>query len=92
MKNGLQHCGISKAEFEEDAPRLDKWFSNNYQGKMAYMANHSTSDRTRQSRWKALNQFARTIYYPGGCGDLTMQITIKSPNTSHGQDHHHVMC
>ena len=38
---GFQFCGISKAEFlEEEAPRLEKWLAKNYQGKMAYMANH----------------------------------------------------
>jgi epoxyqueuosine reductase len=34
-------CGISKAQFlEEEAPRLEKWLSNNMHGKMHYMENH----------------------------------------------------
>jgi epoxyqueuosine reductase len=38
---GFDACGISKADFlEEEAPRLEKWLNLNYQGKMAYMANH----------------------------------------------------
>lgn len=38
---GFQFCGISKADFlEEEAPRLEQWLAKNYQGKMAYMANH----------------------------------------------------
>lgn len=38
---GFDFCGISKAVFlEEEAPRLDRWLTKNYQGKMAYMANH----------------------------------------------------
>jgi epoxyqueuosine reductase len=38
---GFDFCGIAKAEFlEEEAPRLEAWLNQNYQGKMAYMANH----------------------------------------------------
>ena len=35
---GFDHVGISNADFlEEEAPRLEKWLSNNMHGKMAYM-------------------------------------------------------
>lgn len=38
---GFLSCGISKAEFlEEEAPRLEKWLSQNRHGEMAYMENH----------------------------------------------------
>lgn len=38
---GFQSCGISKADFlEEDAPRLEKWLRNNFNGEMKYMENH----------------------------------------------------
>ncbi|TAE49359.1 MAG: tRNA epoxyqueuosine(34) reductase QueG [Cytophagales bacterium] len=38
---GFDYCGISKAEFlEEEAPRLEKWLKNQYQGEMKYMENH----------------------------------------------------
>ena len=38
---GFLSCGISQAGFlEEEAPRLEAWLNNNYQGKMGYMANH----------------------------------------------------
>ena len=38
---GFDFCGISKAEFlTEQAPRLENWLANNYQGEMAWMANH----------------------------------------------------
>lgn len=38
---GFDFCGIAKAEFlESDAPRLEEWLNRNYQGKMAYLANH----------------------------------------------------
>ncbi|HYK77834.1 MAG TPA: tRNA epoxyqueuosine(34) reductase QueG, partial [Daejeonella sp.] len=38
---GFMFCGISKAGFlEEEAPRLENWLKNGYQGEMAYMENH----------------------------------------------------
>lgn len=38
---GFLFCGISKAEFlEEEAPRLENWLKNDYQGEMSYMNNH----------------------------------------------------
>ncbi|MFD1631986.1 tRNA epoxyqueuosine(34) reductase QueG [Pseudopedobacter beijingensis] len=41
QKLGFLFCGISKAEFlEDEAPRLEKWLNNNYNGEMAYMNNH----------------------------------------------------
>ena len=38
---GFLFCGISRAGFlEEEAPLLEKWLKNSYQGEMAYMENH----------------------------------------------------
>ncbi|MEA3445203.1 MAG: tRNA epoxyqueuosine(34) reductase QueG [Bacteroidota bacterium] len=38
---GFSACGISKAGFlEEEAPRLESYLKNNYQGKMHYLENH----------------------------------------------------
>jgi epoxyqueuosine reductase len=38
---GFLSCGISKAEFlEDEAPRLDNWLKNNYQGELYYMENN----------------------------------------------------
>ncbi|MDI1321602.1 MAG: tRNA epoxyqueuosine(34) reductase QueG [Algoriphagus sp.] len=38
---GFEFCGIAKAGFlEEEAPRLEAWLNQNYQGEMAYLANH----------------------------------------------------
>ena len=38
---GFLFCGISKAGFlEEEAPLLEKWLKNSYQGEMDYMENH----------------------------------------------------
>jgi len=38
---GFMACRVAKAEFlEEEAPRLDAWLGNGFQGSMAYMNNH----------------------------------------------------
>lgn len=38
---GFDFCGIAKASFlEEEAPKLEKWLKNSFNGKMDYMNNH----------------------------------------------------
>jgi epoxyqueuosine reductase len=38
---GFDFCGIAKAGFlEKEAPKLEAWLNQHYQGEMAYMANH----------------------------------------------------
>jgi epoxyqueuosine reductase len=38
---GFDFCGIAKAEFlEEEAPKLEAWLNQGFQGKMAYLENH----------------------------------------------------
>jgi len=38
---GFLACGVAKARYlEEEAPRLEEWLTRNYQGEMAYLANH----------------------------------------------------
>lgn len=41
LRLGFSMVGISKAEFlESEAPKLEKWLTENKNGKMAYMENH----------------------------------------------------
>src|SRR5690606_28137552 len=41
LRLSFMSCGISKVEFlEQEAPRLEKWLSENRNGKMQYMENH----------------------------------------------------
>lgn len=41
LKYGFSSCGISKADFlEEEAPRLENYLKNNYNGAMQYLENH----------------------------------------------------
>ncbi|MBN7809655.1 tRNA epoxyqueuosine(34) reductase QueG [Algoriphagus sp. H41] len=90
---GFDFCGIAKAEFlESEAPRLENWLSQNYQGKMGYLANHFDKrlDPT------LLVEGAKTVvsliynYYPGhklseGKSD------IKLAKYAYGEDYHLVI-
>ncbi|WP_421752070.1 tRNA epoxyqueuosine(34) reductase QueG [Croceimicrobium sp.] len=38
---GFMACGVAKARYlEEEAPKLERWLNQNYQGEMAWLANH----------------------------------------------------
>jgi epoxyqueuosine reductase len=90
---GFDFCGIAKAGFlEEEAPRLEAWLNQNYQGQMAYLANHFDKrlDPTK------LVDGAKTVvsliynYYPPeklpeGKSD------IKLAKYAYGQDYHLVI-
>ncbi|MFQ3213201.1 MAG: epoxyqueuosine reductase [Marivirga sp.] len=89
---GFQYCGISKAEFlEEDAPRLDKWLSNNYQGKMAYMANHFDKrlDPTKLVEGAKSVVSLLYTYYPEEV--IHDADNYKIAKYAYGQDYHHVI-
>lgn len=92
-KLGFDFCGIAKAEFlEEEAPKLEQWLNQHYQGEMAYMANHFDKrlDPTK------LVEGAKTVvsliynYYPSerlpeGHEDY------KLAKYAYGQDYHFVI-
>jgi epoxyqueuosine reductase len=90
---GFDFCGIAKAEFlEEEAPRLEEWLSRNYNGQMAYLANHFDKrlDPTK------LVEGAKTVvsliynYYPQrplSAGESD----IKLAKYAYGEDYHDVI-
>lgn len=88
---GFDFCGISKADFlEEEAPRLEKWLSENRHGSMDYMANHF--DKRLDPR--LLIDGAKSVvsllynYYP------SQQQTENAPKLSkyaYGNDYHDVI-
>ncbi|MGB1102387.1 MAG: tRNA epoxyqueuosine(34) reductase QueG [Crocinitomicaceae bacterium] len=89
---GFISCGISKAGFlEEEAPRLEEWLSKNYQGKMAYMANHFDKrlDPT------LLVDDAKSVisvllnYFPEK--DLFEDKPLKISKYAYGEDYHRVI-
>lgn len=41
IRLGFMDCGFAQARYlEEEAPHLDEWLKRNYQGEMAWLANH----------------------------------------------------
>lgn len=88
---GFMFCGISKSGYlEEEAPRLENWLKNNYNGKMAYMENHfdmrldprKLVEGSRSVISLALN------YYP----DSTQFIDVpKISKYAYGSDYHDII-
>ena len=90
---GFDFCGIAKAEFlKEEAPRLEEWLNRNYQGKMAYLANHFDK---RLDPTKLVDD-AKTVvsliynYYPEK-QLLHQPEDIKLAKYAYGDDYHDVI-
>lgn len=88
---GFTSCGIAKATFlEEEAPRLEQWLKNDYQGKMHYMKNHF--DKRLDPR--LLVDGAKSVitlsfnYFPN---EVQKQETYKISKYAYGEDYHHVI-
>lgn len=92
MRLGFMACGFTKARFlEEEAPRLEEWLSRNYQGEMAWMANHF--DKRLDPR--KLVPGAKTVisllfnYFPA-----QEQASPESPKIAkyaYGEDYHYIL-
>ena len=91
MRLGFLSCGISKVEFlEEEAPKLEKWLSENRNGKMQYMENHFD----KRLNPALLVDGAKSVvslllnYYPQ---EFQKQGTFKISKYAYGQDYHFVI-
>ncbi len=90
---GFEFCGIAKVGFlEEEAPRLEAWLNQNYQGEMAYLANHFDKrldpiklvEGAKTVVSLAYNYFPKATL-PGGDED------IKLAKYAYGEDYHLVI-
>jgi len=88
---GFLSCGISKACFlEDEAPRLEKWLSQNYHGQMSYMENHFD----KRLNPKLLVDDAKSVislllnYYPE---KSQSDNTYKISKYAYGEDYHFVI-
>ena len=92
LELGFLSVGISKVEFlEQEAKHLENWLSNNYNGKMAYMANHFDK---RLDPSKLVDDAKSVIsvlvnYYPEE--DLFEGKELKISKYAYGQDYHQVI-
>lgn len=89
---GFVAIGISKAEFlEKEAPKLENWLTDNYHGKMAYMANHF--DKRLDPR--LLVDGAKSVisliynYYPSEVQPEDSEVKISK--YAYGEDYHMVV-
>lgn len=88
---GFLSCGISKATFlENEAPRLEKWLSENRQGEMKYMENHfdmRLDPRLIVDGAKSVISFLLN-YYPS---ETQNPDSYKISKYAYGQDYHLVI-
>ena len=89
---GFLSCGISKAEFlEQEAPILENWLNQNYNGKMDYMSNHF--DKRLDPR--LLVDGAKSVisvllnYFPSE--NLFANQSLKLSKYAYGMDYHFVL-
>lgn len=88
---GFLSCGISKAGFlEEEAPRLEGYLKNNFQGEMHYMENHFD----KRLNPTLLVDGAKSVislllnYYPS---EVQNPESYKISKYAYGQDYHFVI-
>lgn len=88
---GFLSCGVSKADFlEDEAPRLEKWLKNGFQGQMSYMENHF--DKRLDPR--LLVDDAKSVvslllnYYPS---QFQNENSYKISKYAYGEDYHFVI-
>ncbi|WP_339655711.1 tRNA epoxyqueuosine(34) reductase QueG [uncultured Maribacter sp.] len=88
---GFLSCGVSKSDFlEEEAPRLEKWLSNNMHGEMKYMENHF--DKRLDPR--LLVEGSKSVislllnYFPE---ETQVADSYKISKYAYGQDYHHII-
>lgn len=88
---GFLACGIARADFlSQEAPRLERWLSQNQHGQMQYMENHF--DKRLDPR--LLVDGAKSVvsllynYYPS---EKQHPDSYKISKYAYGQDYHHVI-
>jgi len=90
---GFDFVGISKAVFlETEAPRLEAWLNKNYQGNMAYMANHFDKRLDPRLLVDGATSVISVLYnyYPEEKLDETDE-AIKISKYAYGEDYHLVI-
>lgn len=88
---GFMACGISKAGFlEEEAPRLERWLSQNYHGQMGYMEEYFDKrlDPTLLVPDSKSVISLLVNYYPS---EFQNPDTYKISKYAYGKDYHNVI-
>ncbi|MGV3508606.1 MAG: tRNA epoxyqueuosine(34) reductase QueG [Sphingobacteriaceae bacterium] len=89
---GFLFCGISKAEFlEEEAPRLENWLKQGFNGEMGYMENHFDK---RLDPTKLVDGSKSVISLGLNYYNNAIQLNLDAPKISkyaYGADYHSVI-
>ncbi|RKD13326.1 tRNA epoxyqueuosine(34) reductase QueG [Pelobium manganitolerans] len=92
LRLGFSSCGISKATFlEQEAPKLENWLKNDFNGKMDYMNNHfdkRLDPRLLVDDAKSIISVTLNYFTPA------KQADDKAPKLSkyaYGMDYHYVL-
>lgn len=89
---GFDACGIAKARYlDEEASGLEQWLTNNYHGKMGYMANYFDKRLDPRKLVPGAKSVVSLLYnyYPEH--DLTEQHYYKIAKYAYGKDYHQVI-
>lgn len=89
---GFNFCGISKAEFlEEDAPKLEAWLKQGYQGKMSYLENHVDKRLDPTLLVPGAKSVVSLMYNYYPKQNLAQNSNLKIAKYAYGEDYHFVL-
>lgn len=89
---GFDYCGIAQADFlEEEAPRLEKWLSQQMHGQMHYMANHFDKRLDPRKLVEGSRSVVTLLYNYFPENDLSRSDNYKISKYAYGQDYHFVI-
>lgn len=92
LEHGFLSCGLAKVEFlEQEAVHLENWLNQNYNGKMAYMANHFDKRLDPSKLVDGAKSVISVLvnYYPEK--DLFKGKELKISKYAYGRDYHQVI-
>ena len=89
---GFLACGVAKARYlEEEAPRLEQWLSQNYQGEMAYLANHFDKRLDPQKLVPGSKSVVSLLYNYFPSEVQSDEAAPKIAKYAYGEDYHFVI-
>jgi epoxyqueuosine reductase len=89
---GFSFCGISKAEFlAEEAPRLEQWLKQGYQGKMSYLENYFDKRLDPTLLVPGAKSVISLVYNYYPKENLTTTGGLKIAKYAYGEDYHFVI-
>jgi len=88
---GFEACGVSKAAFlEDEAPRMEQWLQQGYQGEMHYMENHFDKRLDPTLLVPGAKSVISLLYnyFPS---EIQNQDSFQISKYAYGEDYHHVI-